>query len=166
MSQALEELLSLFLRREEVAPGVHRVSLAVGEHLVGVEVRSPEDGVLFLRALPLEAMPENLAKNAHVRERITHFSDIVKAGRLGRDDAGRPILEVDLAALEVSRETYFGVLEAVAIDCARLRGAAEGLVAGLEHASGGTSGSKPAGAAAAKPMAPLDAPPPVQRQRL
>src|SRR5256885_10958999 len=134
MTPALEELLSLFLRREEVAPGVHRVSLAVGEHLVGVEVRAPEDGVLFLRALPLEAVPDALSKNPQVRERITHFGDIVKAGRLGRDDGGRPILEVDLAGLEVSRDAYFGVLEAVAVDCARLRGAAEGLVAGLEHA--------------------------------
>src|SRR5207237_6029292 len=111
--------------------------------------------VLFLRALPLEAMPEPLAKNPQVRERITHFKDIVKAGRLGRDDSGRPILEVDLASLEVSRDTYFGVLEAVPVDCARLRGAAEGLVAGLELA--GTT-TKSGGTAAATPQAPLDAP--------
>jgi len=172
MTQTLEDLLSLFLKREEIAPNVYRVSLAVGEHLVGVEIRAP-DGALFLRALPLEALPEALAQKAIVRERLTQMGDIVKAGRLGRDDAGRPILEVDLAGLDGTRETYFGVLEAVAIDCARLRGAAEGLSAGFDLAQtlgqrtpapGATAAPAAAkGVAApggAKSLAPLDAPAP------
>jgi tetratricopeptide (TPR) repeat protein len=163
MTETLEELLSLFLKREETAPGVWRVSLAVGEHLVGVEVRAPE-GALFLRALPLEALPDALARRPEVRERITHFGDIVKSGRLGRDDAGRPILEVDLAGLDGSRETYFGVLEAVAVDCARLRGAAEGFVAGLEMAQAQAARAA-APAPVPSPRAPLDAPGP-SRTRL
>src|SRR5437867_9293816 len=95
MTQALDELLSLFLRREEVGPGVYRVSLAVGDHLVGVEVHEP-DGALSLRAFPLEALPDPLARNAQVRDRLTRFGDIVKSGRLAKDDTGRPVLEVDL----------------------------------------------------------------------
>ena len=91
----LEEILSLFLERDEVAPGIVKVSLPLGEHRLGVQIRSLGGG-LTLRAFVLDALPPDLARNALVREKITAFGDIVKSGRVYKDDAGRPYIESEL----------------------------------------------------------------------
>jgi tetratricopeptide (TPR) repeat protein len=129
MSEVLvEQVLSLFLESDQVAPGVHRVTLSLGEHRLGLQVRAL-GGKLALRAFPLDAMPADLAAHPLVRERILSFGDILRSGRMGRDDAGRPYVEVDLGAGSGGKEALLESLEALSMDCVRLRGAAEGLIA-------------------------------------
>src|SRR3972149_5873130 len=129
MKPDLDAFLSLFLERREVAPGVFSVLLPEGGRRAEIAVDS-RGGGLVLSAYVLRALPDDLVRNPVVRERIGAFADLLKSGRMGRNDAVGPFVEVDLGEITGSRETYIGVMEALVADLARLRGAAEGLSAG------------------------------------
>lgn len=149
----LEELLSLFLEHDEVAPGIVRIYLSLGEHRLGMQARYI-DGRLSLRAFPLDAMPPELARNPLVREKIVTFGDVLKTGKVFRDDAARPFVEMDLGRGDGGKEAYLKALEALSMDCVRLRGAAEGLLAATAEPAAAKGGDATQSSAEKTQVAP------------
>ncbi|MHC4390442.1 MAG: FHA domain-containing protein, partial [Planctomycetota bacterium] len=122
--EALHELLSLLEAPSEAAPGTFNGFVRVGKHELGLEVQLAE-GNLVLRAFPEDVLTARLKAHPSVAAGLGTFTDLVRARLF--EYAGRLALEVKLAGIPPGR--FRPVLRGVTIDCARLRGAAEGLVA-------------------------------------
>ncbi len=140
-------LLELFFDRAETGPGAWRVSLAIGEHELRLDVSERGESVL-VRAHILDALPPALSRDVGLRSGLLGLGDLVKGARIIEDESKEPVLERDLAGVAPSAEAFREALETLALDCARLRGAAEGLKAAL---------ARPAGPAAA-PVTPKERP--------